>query len=471
MGWVPAETIQLRRTLYRIPNMQSSKALALLGFALSTSAFLAAQTVTVRVPGCAEPIHRYAFNGVNFTKVADLADADGAYELPNDVTRTQVVYVGPASGGQIPIVLDGKESFTITGNCKSLNKAIITGSPANDEYNAVKQEMAALKQESQSLTQKLGLAPQDTPAGEQALADLKANDAKRIARLEELQAGEDDFLASVWAADLYTSFANDQKGYGNELEYFANERFQYADFSLPSFGNNPWVFESFREVTKVLLQSGLPAEAAAQYLQGYLALAVNYPEVHKLALGGIVATLRQQQSPVAGAFAKQYLDTYGATEPAAAKVLAGEVERLSAFSGETAAPEFTQELLTGGTAGPQDYRGKILLIDFWASWCGPCRRENPNVVRMYNEFKDDGFEILGVSLDKNRGSWEGAVEKDGLTWPHVSDLRGWSNEAARQYGVSSIPATFLLDREGKIVARNLRGEALHAKVAELVAQP
>ena len=458
-----------------LPNVLAAwSARAVAGFALSATALasvLPAQTVTVRTPNCPEPLYRFAFNGVNFAKVAELTGADGTYTLANDVDRVQVAYVGPASGGQIPIVLDGTESYTITGNCKSLKTAVITGSDANDAYNAVKKEMAALKAESNSLSQKLSLAPVESPAYEAAKADLQANDVKRVARLEQLQSEGEDFLAAVWAADLYTSFANSQKGYSNELEYFANERFQYADFSDAAFGGNPWVFESFREVTKILLQSGLPAEPAGEYLRQMLALADNYPAAHKLALGGVVATLRAQQSPIAGAFAKTYLERYGATEPEAAAMLTAEVSRMEAFAGEKPAPEFTQELLSGGEAGPQDYRGKILLIDFWASWCGPCRRENPHVRKVYEEFRDDGFEILGVSLDKSRDRWAGAVEKDGLTWPQVSDLGGWSNDAARLYGVSSIPATFILDREGKIVARNLRGEALREKVAELVAQP
>ncbi len=449
--------------------MRYASTLSALGLVLLGSTATLAQTVTVRVPNCPEPLYRFAFNGVSFTKVAQLTGENGTLSLANDVERTTVVYIGPESGGQIPIVLDGKEDFTISGNCKALAQAVITGSASNDAYNALKQEMAELKAASVKLTQALNLAPVNSPASAQAQADLKANDEQRVARFDALNQEADGFQAAVWAADLYTSFANTQKGYGSELEYFANERFQYADFSKTSFAGNPWVFESFREVTGILLQSGLPAEAAAQYLQGYLSLAVNYPATHKMALGGVIATLRQQQSPVALDFAKEYISRYGLEEPEAADILGAEVTRLSAFSGEQPAPEFMQALLDGsGETGPQDFRGKILLIDFWASWCGPCRRENPNVVATYNEFKDKGFEILGVSLDKTQAAWEGAVAKDGLTWTHVSDLRGWTNEAARQYGVSSIPATFLLDREGKIVARNLRGEALRAKVAELV---
>jgi thiol-disulfide isomerase/thioredoxin len=110
-----------------------------------------------------------------------------------------------------------------------------------------------------------------------------------------------------------------------------------------------------------------------------------------------------------------------------------------------------------------------VLIDFWASWCGPCRRENPTVVRAYQKYKDKGFEIFSVSLDSDKTRWTQAIAQDGLVWPnHVSDLAGWRNAAAGAYGVSSIPATFLLDRNGNIVGTNLRGPALEARLSELL---
>ena len=114
-------------------------------------------------------------------------------------------------------------------------------------------------------------------------------------------------------------------------------------------------------------------------------------------------------------------------------------------------------------------RGKYVLIDFWASWCGPCRQENPNVVRMYNKFKDKGFEIYGVSFDQDKTKWEKAIAKDGLTWTHVSDLKGWESAAGQTYGVKSIPQTVLLDPQGRIIAKNLRGEELEAKLQSVLA--
>jgi len=109
----------------------------------------------------------------------------------------------------------------------------------------------------------------------------------------------------------------------------------------------------------------------------------------------------------------------------------------------------------------KNLRGKVVLIDFWASWCGPCRRENPNVVRLYDKYNKDGFEIYSVSLDNNAQKWKYAIEKDNLKWEnHVSDLKGWKSEAGQAYGVSSIPFTVLIDKEGKVIQTNLRGQQL-----------
>ncbi|WP_420153303.1 redoxin domain-containing protein [Siphonobacter sp.] len=113
------------------------------------------------------------------------------------------------------------------------------------------------------------------------------------------------------------------------------------------------------------------------------------------------------------------------------------------------------------------YGKSYVLIDFWAAWCGPCRRENPNLVKTYNQYKDQGFTILGVSLDKTKEAWLKAIEKDQLTWPQVSDLAYWNSAPAQLYGVRAIPSNVLLDAEGRIVARNLRGEELAAKLEDL----
>src|SRR5882757_7282729 len=135
----------------------------------------------------------------------------------------------------------------------------------------------------------------------------------------------------------------------------------------------------------------------------------------------------------------------------------------------TMAPDFTQNDANGVPVKLSSFRGKYVLVDFWASWCGPCREENPNVVRVYNKYKDKNFTILGVSLDKaeGRANWLAAIKSDGLNWTQVSDLKFWSNQVAALYYVSSIPANFLIDPSGKIIAKDLRGDDLDDKLKEV----
>ena len=139
------------------------------------------------------------------------------------------------------------------------------------------------------------------------------------------------------------------------------------------------------------------------------------------------------------------------------------------------APDLIFESPGGEKIALSSLRGKMVLIDFWAAWCSPCRRENPNLVRTYRHFKDKafingtGFTVYGVSLDRRKEDWVGAIEKDGLEWEsHVSDLRGWKSVASAMYGVMGIPMNFLIDGDGIIVAKNLKGEYLDNKLKEFL---
>ncbi len=143
------------------------------------------------------------------------------------------------------------------------------------------------------------------------------------------------------------------------------------------------------------------------------------------------------------------------------------LEQLSAIG--SIAPELNFPNPDGKIITIESLRGKYVLIDFWASWCRPCRAENPNVVKLYNEYKDKGFTVFSVSLDKDKNRWLDAIKQDNLYWPnHVSDLKQWKSEAVKTYGFTGIPFTVLIDQEGQIIAKNLRGAALDNKIKELL---
>ena len=143
------------------------------------------------------------------------------------------------------------------------------------------------------------------------------------------------------------------------------------------------------------------------------------------------------------------------------------LEKLSAIG--SIAPELNFPSPNGEVITIESLRGNYVLIDFWASWCRPCRAENPNVVKLYNEYKDKGFTVFSVSLDKDKNRWLDAIKQDNLYWPnHVSDLKQWKSEAVKTYGFTGIPFTVLIDQEGQIIAKNLRGAALDNKIKELL---
>jgi peroxiredoxin len=152
----------------------------------------------------------------------------------------------------------------------------------------------------------------------------------------------------------------------------------------------------------------------------------------------------------------------------AGKEYTANMAKMKLLSVGTIAPEFTQNNAENIPVSLSSFKGKYVLVDFWASWCGPCRGENPNVVVVYNQYKDKNFTVLGVSLDNDKDAWLKAIEKDGLTWTQVSDLKSWQNAVGQLYMIHSIPSNFLIDPTGKIIAKNLRGDELLKKMKELL---
>jgi peroxiredoxin len=151
----------------------------------------------------------------------------------------------------------------------------------------------------------------------------------------------------------------------------------------------------------------------------------------------------------------------------AGKKLAGKLEVLKKSMVGTPMIDFKQNDVNGRPVSLKSFRGKYVLVDFWASWCGPCRAENPNILKAYNAYKEKGFTVIGISLDNNSANWKKAIRDDKMPWTQLSDLKGWKNDVSAYYGIYAIPSNLLIDTSGKIIARDIRGAMLENKLKQL----
>jgi len=428
-------------------------------------------TLNAHLKGCEkEPIKLYQFDGVGFKELA-AARVVGKDSFQFDIAKTadpQFYYIGQYSQQKMPVLAGTEHTIAMTGGCQNLRQTTsFTGSELNDAYGDVIKEIGTVGNQRQQLGRQFAQSRNNPQAIQATVDKLASLDQRQMAYLDTLKK-QNPYLSRVAALGTYPSFQNNQKGFNNEIDYFAANYFQFADLDNAYYDQIPYLFEAAKNYATVLSMQPIPTEVFHKYLDQMLAKLNPNRRGYKYALGGISIGLQSKTHPSFVKYGNLFLDKYGAEKSPMIDNFKMAVNRASSFMTGAVAPDFAQNNPDGQPIKLSELRGKVVLVDFWASWCGPCRRENPNVVKMYNKYKDQGFEILGVSLDRRKDAWLKAIKKDKLTWPHVSDLRGWKNQVAQLYSVTSVPATVLLDREGRIVARNLRGPALEAKVGEVL---
>ena len=425
-------------------------------------------TVTCTMESCRAPLKLYSFNGISFQQIQEgTVKDDNVYEFKVPKSGPKFYYIGPNPNSTLITILGPEKEVVINGKCTQIRKASFFGSKINNDYLLLKREMVSFQRRTSEHIRAFRQYQNNPEKREELIGQMKQLDDEKLSYMDSIKR-INPFFGKIVAINTYLSFHNNNnEEYKDEIFYYANEYFRFVDFEDKGYEELPWVFEAFKGYTTTLLSVGLSSQQQKEFLDKALSKIPEGTKTYKMALGGMVTIANQKNNANFIPLAKKFVEIYQESDPVSAAELSKQIESKQQFLTGGTAPDFVQQTPEGEDMKLSDHRGKVLLVDFWASWCGPCRRENPNVVKLYEKYKDQGFDILGVSLDKDKKRWVNAIEQDGLEWHHVSDLRGWQNAVAKTYSVSSIPHTILLDQEGKIIARNLRGPALERKLAEI----
>lgn len=386
------------------------------------------------------------------------------FSMQGELPGAGFYFVGTTPQNVRNLLLGGENGVKISGNCASLTQGSVVSSPANDLMLKVGARISASQNQMSALMRQLmqqGARP--SPETSAKMKEMYQDQRKLVDSLKRVQ----PVVGKIFALTLVPPFDpfNNPKKYADVIEHFAAEFGAEADLSDPAYNYLPSLSDNMSVYIQNIYGGGMAEEKANQYLDRMLARIPAGTQAHKSAFTGALRTLDQMRSASMGRFAEAYSKHFP-DDPNTA-YYAEAAKRHNAFAGGASVPEIALPNPNGKTVKLSDLRGKVVMIDFWASWCGPCRRENPNVVRLYQKYKNKGFEILGVSLDRAKDQWVQAIQQDNLTWVHVSDLKFWQSQAAQDYGVDAIPKTFLLDRQGKLIAKDLRGPALEAKLKEI----
>ena len=413
------------------------------------------------------PLKLFRFTGVLFEEVQTSVKEENTYRfLLEDIEGPDYYYLGFSSSTVKPILLGSEDSVHVRTNCDNVRVAYFEKGSLNEQYESMTDEIKRLSRAQTQVTNnyRKALMSESPPTPDEYQKKYYQIRVKRMVLVDSMKT-QNPFLGKVAAAMIHV--IPEGKSNSNRLEYISLAYMGHADLSDKEYNHIAAVYEGFKAYTRALLNVDLTPALQTVYIDKKLNRIEKGSSAHQYALGGILSSLERKAHPNYEKYANEYIEHYKESEERSVEAISKKLDSFNKVKIGGEAPDFTLKTPEGEELSLSDLNGKVVLIDFWASWCRPCRKANPQLVNLYNTYKDQGLEILGVSLDRKKDAWIKAIEQDKLAWHHVSDLRGWQNEVAQMYLVKSIPDAILLDREGKIVGRKLKGAKLSAELQKI----
>lgn len=445
---------------------------ALILIGMTTTAFQPTKTTTINLTGelanCrAKALKLMEHDGIQLRTIQTipmtLTNGKGIINAKINV-EPGFYFIGETEKNYRVVLLGNDKKINLKGTCGNY-KGLVIDSEENKLFNDISVKLNGFSREFQNLIVQYRQAANNPAQKKQLDASFADLDKRKTAFINQYKKSN-PVIYKYLHLNTYLSYqANKQEGQ-SEADYFS-KNYLTVDFKDATYNRIPHLMDVSRNYAQNLTQIGLSSEEQIKAAKNMYS---QFPEksiARKSALAGVTLGFMDKNNTAFAAMSDVFITEYGAQNPGVVQFFSNKKKSMKSFIIGGEAPELAYNSPEGEVISLTSLRGKIVMIDFWASWCRPCRKENPHVKKLYSKYKDKGFDILAVSLDRRKAAWVGAIAQDGLPWHHISDLKGWQSEAAKIYGVNSIPQTVLVDREGKIIARNLRGPALDKKLAEL----